>query len=138
MNNNADDIIGTKKIRILIVDDSEDVRKALKDILSLTSDMEVIGEATDGQEGVQKANELEPDIILMDEKMPGLNGLETSRIITESELSCKIIMLTNYDDFRSEAFKSGVTAYLIKGVKLNILTDCIRRVFRGETVPGDD
>jgi two-component system response regulator DegU len=134
MSKNADDIIETGKIRILIVDDSKDVRQALKDILSLTDDIEVIGEATDGQEGLEKATELEPDVILMDEKMPGLNGIETSRMISESELSCKIIMLTNYDDFKSEAYKNGVTAYLIKGVKLNILTDCIRRVYQGEII----
>lgn len=134
MAKNADDIIETGKIRILIVDDSKDVRQALKDLLALTNDIEVIGEAVDGQEGVKKATELEPDVIIMDEKMPGLNGLETSRIISESALPCKIIMLTNYDDFKSEAFKSGVTAYLIKGVKLNILTDCIRRVYRGEII----
>jgi YesN/AraC family two-component response regulator len=134
MSNNANNIIEAGKIRTLIVDDSEDVRQALKDILALTNDIEVIGEAVDGQEGLEKATELEPDIILMDEKMPGLNGIETSRIISERALPCKIIMLTNYEDFKSEAYKNGVTAYLIKGVKLNILTDCIRRVYQGEII----
>jgi YesN/AraC family two-component response regulator len=134
----TNDIIETGNIRILIVDDSEDVRQALKDILSTTDDITVIGEAINGEEGLEKAAELEPDIIIMDERMPGLNGLETSRIIQERALPCKIIMLTNYEDFKSEAFKSGVTAYLIKGVKLDILTDCIRKVYTGETIPGDD
>lgn len=137
MNEYANELIETANIRILIVDDSEDVRQALKDILSLTDDIKVIGEAINGQEGLEKTAELKPDVIIMDERMPGLNGLETSRIISESALPCKIIMLTNFEDFKSEAYKNGVTAYLIKGVKLEILTDCIRRVHRGETVDND-
>ena len=131
------DVIETEKIRVLIVDDSEDLRQALRDILSLTDDITVIGEATNGYEGLEKAAELEPDIIIMDERMPELNGLETSRIICERALPCKVIMLTNYEDFKSEAYKNGVTAYLIKGVKLNILTDCIRKVYHGDTIPSD-
>ena len=138
MSDITNDVIEADNIRIVIVDDSEDVRQALKDLLSLTDDIAVIGEATNGQEGLEKAAELEPDIIIMDERMPGLNGLETSRIIRERALPCKIIMLTNYEDFKSEAFKSGVTAYLIKGVKLDILTDCIRKVYTGDMVPGGD
>jgi len=134
----TNEILKTDSIRILIVDDSEDVRQALKDILSTTDDITVIGEATNGQEGLEKAAELVPDIIIMDERMPGLSGLETSRIMRERALPCKIIMLTNYDDFRSEAFKNGVTAYLIKGVKLDILTDCIRKVYTGDMIPSDD
>ena len=134
----TNDVIETEMIRVLIVDDSEDLRQALRDILSLTDDIIVIGEAINGKEGVEKAEELEPDIIIMDERMPGLNGLETSRIICERALPCKIIMLTNYEDFKSEAFKCGVLAYLIKGVKLDILTDCIRKVHNGDTIPGED
>ena len=134
----TNDTIETGRIRVLIVDDSEDVRQALKDILSTTDDITVIGEAINGEEGLEKAAELEPDIIIMDERMHGLNGLETSRMICERALPCKIIMLTNYDDFKSEAYKSGVTAYLIKGVKLDILTDCIRKVHTGDMVPSDD
>src|SRR4030042_3282748 len=130
MNEITNDIIETGNIRIMIVDDSEEMRQALKNLLSLTKDMEVIGEAANGQEGLEKAAELKPDIIIMDERMPVLNGLEASRLISESALSCKVIMLTNYEDFESEAYKCGVTAYLIKGVKLNIITDCIRRVHR--------
>lgn len=122
-------------IRILIVDDSEDVRRALKSFISLTGDIDVVGEATNGQEGLVKATELEPDIIIMDERMPGLNGLEASRILSKSALSCKVIMLTNYEDFELEAFNCGVKAYLIKGVRLDTLIDCIRRVHQGETNP---
>ena len=128
----TNDINKTGTIRILIVDDSEDVRHALKGLLSLAEDMEVVGEAIDGQEGLKKAAELEPDVIIMDERMPGLNGLEASRIISESPLSSKVIMLTNYEDFESEAYKCGVTAYLIKGVKLDTLIECIRSVHQSE------
>jgi YesN/AraC family two-component response regulator len=124
-----------ESIRIMLVDDHDEIRQVLKNILSLTKDIEVIGEAADGQEGLQKAAELEPDIIIMDERMPGLNGLEASRILNESGLSCKIIMLTSFIDFESKAFEYGIKAYLLKGAKLNVLTDCIRRVHRGETVP---
>ncbi|HEY94109.1 MAG TPA: response regulator [Dehalococcoidia bacterium] len=129
------DVTEIGNIRIIIVDDSEDVRQALKSFISLTGDIDVIGEAANGQEGLEIAAELEPDIIIMDERMPGLNGLEASRIISESTLSCKVIMLTNYEDFELEAFNCGVKAYLIKGVKLDTLIECIRRVHQGETNP---
>jgi len=125
-----------ESIRIMLVDDHDELRQALKNLLSLTKDMEVIAEAANGQEGLEKAAELEPDIIIMDERMPGLNGLETSRILNKSGLSCKIIMLTSYQEFESKAFEYGVKAYLLKGAKFNVLTDCIRRVYQGETVPG--
>ena len=124
-----------ERIRIMLVDDHDELRQALKNLLSLTKDIEVIGEATDGQQSLDKAAELEPDIIIMDERMPGLNGLEASRILNESGLSCKIIMLTSYEDLESKAFEYGVKAYLLKGVKFSVLTDCIRRVHQGETVP---
>jgi len=125
-----------ESIRIMLVDDHDELRQALKNLLSLTKDMEVIAEAANGHEGLEKAAELEPDIIIMDERMPGLNGLETSRILNKSGLSCKIIMLTSYQEFESKAFEYGVKAYLLKGAKFNVLTDCIRRVYQGETVPG--
>ncbi len=124
-----------ESIRIMLVDDHEEIRQALKNLLTLTNDIEVIGEATNGQESLEKAAELEPDIIIMDERMPGLNGLEASRILNQSGSPCKIIMLTSYQDFESKAFEYGVRAYLLKGAKFNVLTDCIRRVHQGETVP---
>ena len=133
--NNSRDIVESGSIRIMLVDDHDEVRQALKNLLSLTKDIKVVGEATNGQEGLKKAVELEPDIIIMDERMPELNGLEASRKLHESNLSCKVIMLTSCQDFESKAFDYGVKAYLLKGVKLNILTDCIRRVYQGETVP---
>jgi YesN/AraC family two-component response regulator len=132
MNVITQDVNKIENIRIIIVDDSEDVRRALKSFISLTGDIDVIGEATDGEEGLKKAAELQPDIIIMDEKMPVLNGLEASRMINESTLPSKVIMLTNYEDFESEAYQCGVTAYLVKGVKLDTLIDCIRRVHHGE------
>ncbi len=132
MNVVTKDITKIGNIRILIVDDNDDVRQALISFISLSGDIEVVGEAIDGVECLKKAAELEPDIIIMDEKMPGINGLEATRIISESTLSSKVIMLTNYDDFESEAYKCGVAAYFIKGVKLDIFLDCIRRVHQGE------
>ena len=126
------DITEIGNIRIIIVDDSEDVRQALKSFISLTGDIDVVGEASNGQEGLEKATELQPDVIIMDERMPGINGLEASRIISESALSSKVIMLTNYEGFELEAYRCGVTAYLVKGVKLEILIECIRRVHQGQ------
>ncbi|UCC16006.1 MAG: response regulator transcription factor [Dehalococcoidales bacterium] len=134
MNDYTDNIIETGNIRILIVDDHDEVRQSLKELLSFTEDIEVIGEANNGQEGLEKAAELEPDIIIVDEIMPGLSGLEVSRKISESSLLCKVIMITDHDVFKLEAFECGVKAYLLKGVKLEILIDCIRRVYQGETI----
>jgi len=125
-------VTATEKIRVLIVDDAEQVRQALISFISLVDDIEVIGEAVNGREGVNKALELEPDIIIMDENMPVLNGLEASSMIKKSKSNSKIIMLTNYEEFESEAYKQGVIAYILKGTKLSILINCIRRVARDE------
>lgn len=134
MDNTTGDTIINEKIRILIVDDHIEVAQALSDLLSFAKDLVIIGEATSGEEGLEKAAELEPDIIIMDERMPGLNGLETSRIINESALSSKVIMITDHDVFKAEAYECGVKGYLLKGVKLQILIDCIRKVHKGETI----
>jgi YesN/AraC family two-component response regulator len=122
-----------EKINVLIVDDAEQVRQALKSFISLVDDIVIVGEAVNGREGVDKALELEPDIIIMDENMPVLNGLEASSMIKKSKSTSKIIMLTNYEEFESEAYKRGIVAYILKGTKLSILINCIRKVAQGDT-----
>ena len=124
----------SEKIRILIADDHEESRQALRKLLSLAEDMEIIGETGDGKEALVSAAMRMPDIILMDGRMPVLSGLEASRILNRKEFSCKVIMLTSYDHLASEALRAGVRGYLLKGINFEVLTDSIRKVHQGKTV----
>jgi len=121
-----------EKIRVLIVDDHDEARHALYKLLSLADDIEITGEAINGKEALINAAIRMPDIIIMDEKMPVLNGLDASSILYEKGLSCKVIMLTLYDQFVDQALKNGVKGYLLKGIKFVDLIECIRSVYRGE------
>jgi DNA-binding NarL/FixJ family response regulator len=115
---------------ILIVDDAEDVRRDLRTVLQLTPDLEVVGEATDGIEAVALAAELQPDIVLLDLRMPGLDGLEATERIRKSGLAKGIIMLTIYDEQenRARAARAGVDLFLAKGTSIEALVDSIRQV----------
>jgi DNA-binding NarL/FixJ family response regulator len=115
---------------ILIVDDAEDVRRDLRTVLQLTPDLEVVGEATDGIEAVALAAELQPDIVLLDLRMPGLDGLEATERIRKSGLAKGIIMLTIYDEQenRARAAHAGVDLFLAKGTSIEALVDSIRQV----------
>ena len=121
-------------IRILLADDHAIFRKGLREIIDKQSDMTVVGEARDGVEAVSKAEELEPDIILMDLKMPRLDGIGATRLITERDPEAKIIILTMYleDEYVSEAIKAGVRGYVLKDAGLEKMLEAIRAVHRGE------
>jgi two-component system response regulator NreC len=84
-------------MRILIVDDNERVRRGVKDILASKTDWQVCGEAKDGIEAVQKARELQPDVILLDVSMPGLNGLETAQRLGQQAVNARILMMSQHD-----------------------------------------
>ena len=121
-------------IRILLADDHAIFRKGLREIIDKQSDMTVVGEAEDGVEAVSKAEELAPDIILMDLKMPRLDGIGATRLITERDPEAKIIILTMYleDEYVSEAIKAGVRGYVLKDAGLEKMLEAIRAVHRGE------
>ncbi len=122
------------QIRVLIVDDHAIVRKGLTVLLATESDIKVVGEAQDGQEAVEKAASLKPDVVLMDLVMPRVDGIEATRRITEAQPKTKVLVLTSFaaDDKVFPAVKAGALGYLLKDSSPEELVEAIHRVHRGE------
>jgi len=123
-----------KDIQILLVDDHQVVRDGLRRMLELERDMEVVGEAADAKEALTQVESLSPGVILMDVRMPGLNGIEITRQLREKQFACNIIMLTLYDEYLEQALQAGARGYLLKDTKCAELTEAIRQVQRGQVV----
>jgi NarL family two-component system response regulator LiaR len=123
-----------KPIRVLIADDHHIVRKGIKVLLATEKDMQVVGEAENGLEAVEKAAALEPDVILMDIVMPEMDGIEATRKITAERPSTRILVLTSFaaDDKVFPAVKAGALGYLLKDSTPEQLLEAIRQVYRGE------
>lgn len=123
-------------IKILIADDHPVVREGLSAMLSKEQDVEVVGEAENGVEAVNKAKELQPDIIFMDLRMPELDGVEAMRQIRAENPDIKIIVLTTYDNDESifKGIEAGAKAYLLKDAPREELLKAIRAVHRGESL----
>jgi NarL family two-component system response regulator LiaR len=123
-----------KPIRLLIADDHHIVRKGLKVLLATEKDMQVVGEAENGAEAVEKAAALEPDVILMDIVMPEMDGIEATRRITAARPESRILVLTSFaaDDKVFPAVKAGALGYLLKDSTPEQLLEAIRQVHRGE------
>ncbi|MBF8267761.1 MAG: chemotaxis protein CheY [Dehalococcoidia bacterium] len=121
-------------LRIMLVDDSPLFRKGLSGLLSSCPDMEVIGEAGDGLEAMEKAREFLPDLVLMDIYMPRCNGLEATRLIKEEMPSIKIVMLTVSEDEQHlfETVKAGAEGFVLKNVEPEALLQMLRGLSRGE------
>jgi len=124
---------GLSTCRVLLVDDHELVRRGTKAWLEATDDMEVVGEADTGEWAIVKAQELKPDIILMDIHMPSMDGIEATRRISEALPECKVILLTVYDDddHVREGIRAGAKGYLVKGASREEILNGIRTVFAG-------
>jgi DNA-binding NarL/FixJ family response regulator len=103
--------------RVLIVDDVEEVRRDLRTLLTLSADLEIVGEATNGSDAVRLTESLQPDVVLMDLEMPVMDGYEATRQIKAHYPSCRVLALTvhDYEAARAEAYRSGVDAFLVKG-----------------------
>jgi hemolysin D len=125
-------------IEVLIVDDRRTVCEQVKAILQNHSDIETIGTANDGQSALDRIEVLQPDVILMDIDMPGLDGLEASKIITEKYPDIKVIVLSGYDDPQTIArsLSAGATGYLVKAKMDREIAETIRCVHRGYTQLG--
>jgi NarL family two-component system response regulator LiaR len=121
-------------IRVLIVDDHAIVRKGIRALLAEVEDIEVVGEASDGQEAMAQADALSPDVILMDLVMPGMDGIQATRRIAEQEPSPPILVLTSFagDDKVFPAIKAGALGYLLKDSEPEDLVEAIQQVHRGE------
>ena len=123
-----------KDIRILLVDDHQVVREGLQHMLNQEEDIEVLGQSANAEEALLQLEVFSPNIVLMDIKMPGVNGIELTRQMKEKQPSCNVIMLTLYDEYLTEAFEAGAAGYLLKDAKRAELTKAIRQVHQGEVV----
>ena len=123
------------KIRLLVVDDHAIMRDGIRALLSLHDDVEIVGEAATGQEAIQKAQELSPDVIIMDIAMPGMDGLEATRRILKQNPKAKILILTQHDDreYVLSSIKAGSSGYLPKRALGSEMISAIRAVYRGDS-----
>jgi len=118
---------------ILIVDDHPLFREGLISLLAKQTGYEVVGEAAEGEEGIAKAGELHPDLVLMDISLPDMNGIDASRRIRLSLLETKVIMLSMHSkiDFITDAFKAGASGYITKDATGEKLLECLETVMQG-------
>jgi DNA-binding NarL/FixJ family response regulator len=130
--------MNVEKIQILLVDDNTPLRGGLRTLLQSTPDIEVIGEAATGAEAIAQAAHLQPDVILMDIKMPDLNGIEATRQIVNTSPHIRILILTMFEDDDSvfAALRAGALGYLLKGALKNEILRAIRSVSNGEAIFG--
>jgi DNA-binding NarL/FixJ family response regulator len=121
-------------IRLLIVDDDPLVRSALTFMLGGQTDLEVVGEAGDGQAGLELAEQLRPDVVLMDIRMPRLNGLDATRSLLATDDPPRVIVLTTFDadEYVVEALAAGADGFLLKDTPPPQVVDAIRKVADGE------
>ena len=120
-------------IKIMIADDQELIRESLRIVLNINPDMEVIGVTENGQETIDLVRAKKPDVILMDVRMPILDGVQCTRLIKEAYPEIRIIILTTFDDdeYVYNALKYGASGYLLKGVSVPELTQAVRTVVSG-------
>ena len=126
-------------IRILLADDQALVRGGFRVILESQEDIEVVGEAGDGKEAIRLAAGLQPDVILMDIRMPNVDGLEATRRIAATPAAPRIVMLTTFDadEHVYEAMKAGASGFLLKDLRPEDLAHAVRTVAAGETLLAD-
>jgi DNA-binding NarL/FixJ family response regulator len=122
-------------IRVLLVDDQSLFREGLRTLLSVQPGFEVVGEAADGEEALQLAAALKPDVVLMDVRMPVLDGVAATRRLHTSQPDCRVIVLTTFDDdeYVFEGLRAGAAGYLLKDAPSEKLFEAIRAAARGES-----
>jgi len=117
-----------QKTKVLIVDDSAVVRDGLRSIISVHPDIEIVGDARNGLQAIAKAEELCPNVILMDARMPEMGGIEATRHIKKHLPDTKVLLFTAYDNHVDEALTAGVSHYLTKDCRREELLNAIRRL----------
>ncbi|AXG77150.1 response regulator [Streptomyces paludis] len=125
-----------KTIRVLIVDDHQVVRRGLRTFLEIQDDIEVVGEAADGTEGVARTEELRPDVVLMDIKMPGTDGIQALRRLRELANPARVLIVTSFTEQRTvvPALRAGACGYVYKDVDPEALAGAIRSVHAGHVL----
>jgi DNA-binding NarL/FixJ family response regulator len=123
-------------IKVLLVDDHQVVRRGLRTFLEVQDDIEVVGEAADGAEGVALAGELQPDVILMDVKMPGMDGVEALRRLRELDHRARVLVVTSFTEQRTviPALRAGAAGYVYKDIDPDALAGAIRSVHAGHVL----
>ena len=124
------------KIRVLLAEDHIIVREGTRELLQREPDIEVVGEASDGEESIRLAEELKPDVIIMDIAMPKVNGIEATKKIKQIVPTTAVLILTAYDteQYVIALLEAGAAGYLLKNVRGNQLVDAVRAVHSGESV----
>lgn len=127
-------------IKVLIADDQELIRQGLQIILAIEKDIEIIDTVTNGLEVVRSVRKVRPDVILMDIRMPEMDGVVCTQIIKENYPDIKIIILSTFDDdeYVYNALKYGASGYLLKGISSKELADAIRKVHHGTAMINED
>lgn len=121
--------------RVLLVDDHEVVREGFRRMLELAGDIAVVGEATDGEEAIQQVRSLLPDVVLMDIKMPRLDGIEATRRLKSDFPQLNVVVLTFFEDeYLVQAIEAGAAGYLLKDVSKSELVEAIRAVMAGQAL----
>lgn len=123
-------------IRVLIADDQALVRGGFRMILKAQKDIEVVGEASDGREALTQARELKPDVVLMDIRMPGMDGLEATRHLLAGDGAPRVLILTTFDldEYVYKAMSAGASGFLLKDVRPEQLGDAVRTVAAGDSL----
>jgi DNA-binding NarL/FixJ family response regulator len=122
--------------RVLLADDQELMRMGFRMVMDTQSDLAIVGEASNGREAVEAVRELEPDVVLMDVRMPELDGVQATRLIVESESSARIVILTTFDldEYVYAALRAGASGFLLKDSPPGDLLSAIRAVASGDAV----
>jgi DNA-binding NarL/FixJ family response regulator len=123
-------------IRIVVADDQQLVRTGFRMILDAEPDLDVVGEAADGAAAVCLAAQLHPDIILMDIRMPQLDGIEATRLILKRDPAIRVLILTTFDldEYVYTALEAGASGFLLKDVRATVLADAVRTVHLGDAI----
>ena len=120
-------------IRILVVDDQKLIREALKALLAPATDIEIVGTADNGNTAIEEIETLQPDVVLVDMEMPGINGISTTKIISEKYANTKVLVLSgsDRDEYVTQSLSAGAKGYLLKNTPAEELTEAIRSVYKG-------
>lgn len=123
------------KITVVLADDHVLMRKGVRKILEMEEDIEVIGEASDGDEAIRVVMDKKPNVLLLDINMPKLNGIEVTKALKNKNIDSKIVILTVYDDreYLLELIKLGISGYILKDIEPHGLIEAVRSASRGET-----